>query len=165
MKKGSGLNEKGTFAVPFFVGPDPFVEILQKMPLPGDGENPLAIDDRRPWTHLRLNIFPDGGVARLRVHGEAVIDWMPIAKAGRAIDLASILNGGLVLGASDMHYGARDNMIMPWPREEHGRWLGNQAPSRTGLRLGDRPARHRRLIRSRDRYEPLQGSSRTRRVT
>ena len=113
VKKGSGLNKKGTLGVPFSLRPDPFVEILQKVPLRGDGDNFLAIDDRRPWTHLRLNIFPDGGVARLRVHGEAVIDWMPIAKAGRAIDLASILNGGLVLGASDMHYGGRDNMIMP----------------------------------------------------
>jgi allantoicase len=89
------------------------VEILQKSPLQGDSDNFLAIDDRRPWTHLRLNIFPDGGVARLRVYGEAEIDWAPIAAAGRTIDLASILNGGLVLGASDMHFGARDNMIMP----------------------------------------------------
>jgi allantoicase len=89
------------------------VEILQKSPLQGDGDNFLAIDDRRPWTHLRLNIYPDGGVARLRVYGEAEIDWAPIAKTRRVVDLASILNGGLVLGASDMHFGARDNMIMP----------------------------------------------------
>jgi allantoicase len=95
------------------IRPDPFVEILQKSSLQGDGDNLLAIDDRRPWTHLRLNIFPDGGVARLRVYGEAEIDWTPIAKAGRTLDLASIRNGGLVLGASDMHFGARDNMIMP----------------------------------------------------
>ena len=33
--------------------------------------------------------------------------------AARVVDLASIRNGGLVLGASDMHFGARDNMIMP----------------------------------------------------
>ena len=87
--------------------------ILPKSPLRGDSDNFFTIDDRRPWTHLRLNIFPDGGVARLRVYGEAAIDWARVAKAGRAIDLASILNGGLVLGASDMHFGARDNMIMP----------------------------------------------------
>jgi allantoicase len=93
--------------------PDPFVEILQKSPLQGDGDNLLAIDDRRPWTHVRLNIFPDGGVARLRAYGEAAIDWTAVARAKRTVDLASILNGGLVLGASDMHFGARDNMIMP----------------------------------------------------
>jgi allantoicase len=81
--------------------------------LKGDSDNFFATDDRRPWTHLRLNIYPDGGVARLRVYGEAAIDWARVAKARRAVDLASILNGGLVLGASDMHFGAKDNMIMP----------------------------------------------------
>jgi allantoicase len=91
----------------------PFVEILPQSALAGDSNNLFAVNDRRPWTHLRLNIFPDGGVARFRVYGEAAIDWARVARAGRAIDLASILNGGLVLGASDMHFGARDNMIMP----------------------------------------------------
>jgi allantoicase len=91
----------------------PFVEILPKSPLQGDINNLIAVDDPRPWTHLRLNIFPDGGVARLRVYGEAEVDWTQVGRAGRAVDLASILNGGLVLGASDMHFGARDNMIMP----------------------------------------------------
>ena len=93
--------------------PDPFVEILPKTALRGDADNFLAIEDRRPWTHLRLNIFPDGGVARLRVFGEAAIDWATLARGRRVIDLASILNGGLVLGASDMHFGTRDNLIMP----------------------------------------------------
>jgi allantoicase len=91
----------------------PWTAILTKSALRGDGDNFFAIDNRQPWTHLRLNIFPDGGVARLRVYGEAAIDWTRIAKASRAHDLVSILNGGLVLSASDMHFGARDNMIMP----------------------------------------------------
>jgi allantoicase len=91
----------------------PWTTILPKRELRGDGPNLLAITDVRPWTHVRLNIFPDGGVARLRVYGEAEIDWRRIARAGRTVDLASILNGGLVLGASDMHYGAKDNLIMP----------------------------------------------------
>src|SRR5262245_14284777 len=112
VKKGSGLFDGSAYAKPSN-RPDPFVEILPKSLLQGDGDNYLAIDDRRPWTHLRLNIFPDGGVARLRVYGEAEIDWAPIAKAGSMLDLASIRNGGLVLGASDMHFGGRDNMIMP----------------------------------------------------
>ena len=91
----------------------PFVEILPTSGLRGDSDNFFAIADRRSWTHLRLNIVPDGGVARLRVYGEAAIAWAEVAKAGRAVDLASILYGGLVLGASDMHFGARDNLIMP----------------------------------------------------
>jgi allantoicase len=87
--------------------------ILEQSPLRGDGDNLMVIGDRRPWTHVRLNIFPDGGVARLRVYGEAAIDWARVARGRAAIDLASILNGGLVIGARDMHFGARDNMIMP----------------------------------------------------
>jgi allantoicase len=89
------------------------VEILPKSPLRGDCDNFFAIDDERAWTHVRLNIYPDGGVARLHVFGDAAIDWPARARGGRSIDLACILNGGLVLRASDMHFGARDNMIMP----------------------------------------------------
>ncbi len=112
LKKGSGLLHVSAYAKTAN-RPDPFFPILPKSALRGDSDNLFAVDDRRAWTHLRLNIFPDGGVARLRVYGEAAIDWARIARARRAIDLASILNGGLVIGASDMHFGARDNLIMP----------------------------------------------------
>jgi allantoicase len=88
-------------------------ELLAKSQLQGDTHNHFAVASNQRVTHLRFNIFPDGGVARLRVFGEAAIDWDHVIKAGRPIDLASILNGGLVLGASDMHFGAKDNMIMP----------------------------------------------------
>ena len=91
----------------------PWVTILERTPLKGDQSNLLAVDNRRPWTHVRLNIFPDGGVARLRVHGAAEIDWARVARTKRVVDLASVLNGGLVLGANDVHYGAPLNMIMP----------------------------------------------------
>ena len=62
---------------------------------------------------MRLNIFPDGGVARLRVYGDVVVDWPRLMRGQRAVDLAAIRHGGLVLGASDMHFGGKDNMIMP----------------------------------------------------
>jgi allantoicase len=91
----------------------PWTTLLSKTPLRGDGDNYFVIDDRRAWTHLRLNIFPDGGVARLRVYGEAVIDWRRIARQGRAVDLAAIVNGGLAIDASDRHYGNPNNMLMP----------------------------------------------------
>ncbi len=90
----------------------PWTPVLPKTVLGGDRHNYIAIDDDRAWTHLRLNIFPDGGVARLRVYGDVVVDWDRLASR-RAIDLADIRHGGLVLGASDMHYGAKDNMLMP----------------------------------------------------
>ena len=91
----------------------PWAPLLLRTALRGNGSNLFPIDDDRLCTHLRLNIFPDGGVARLRAYGDAEIDWSAIARAGRAVDLASIRHGGLVLGASDMHFGAKDNLIMP----------------------------------------------------
>jgi allantoicase len=91
----------------------PWTTLLDRSPLKGDADNLFAISDERPWTHVRLNIFPDGGVARLRVFGEAVVDWGRIARGRRAVDLAGIRSGGLVLGASDMHFGGQDNLIMP----------------------------------------------------
>jgi allantoicase len=90
-----------------------WTEILPKTSLRGDSHNLIPIDSDRPWTKLRLNIYPDGGVARLRVFGDVLVDWSKVAKSGRAVDLAAIWNGGLVVAASDVHYGAKDNMLMP----------------------------------------------------
>lgn len=90
-----------------------WVEVLPRTPLKGDSENLFAVPDERPWSHVRLNIFPDGGVARLRVHGDVVPDWKKLSRPKALIDLAAIENGGLVLGASDMHFGAKDNLILP----------------------------------------------------
>ncbi|MEO7134376.1 MAG: allantoicase [Vicinamibacterales bacterium] len=91
----------------------PWTTILEKTALQGNGHNFIAISDRRPWTHLRLSIYPDGGVARLRVYGEVCVDWKKIAPGDRVVDLASIANGGLFLDASDTHYGTRGALLMP----------------------------------------------------
>jgi len=94
----------------------PWVALLPKSPLAGNSHNYFDIagpGSAKRWTHLRLNIFPDGGVARLRAYGEVAVDWRAASRRAAAVDLASIRNGGLVLGASDMHFGAKDNMIMP----------------------------------------------------
>jgi len=89
----------------------PWTPILPRTALRGDGHNFIAIDDQRAWTHVRLNIYPDGGVARLRVYGDVFVDWRRVGR--RVIDLADIRHGGLVLAVSDMHYGAKENMLMP----------------------------------------------------
>ena len=87
--------------------------LLPKTALKGDAPNPFRIDGvNERVTHLRLNIYPDGGVARLRVHGEPVPDPRVFA-AGREVDLAAMENGGFVLSCSDMHYGHRQNLIQP----------------------------------------------------
>jgi len=91
----------------------PWTTLLPKVELGGNCDNFFAVDNSRPWTHVRLNIFPDGGVARLRVHGEVAVDWPRVAPRGRSVDLASIAHGGIVLDVSDMHYGATNNLLMP----------------------------------------------------
>ncbi|MBI1786958.1 MAG: allantoicase [Acidobacteria bacterium] len=84
-------------------------EMLPLSRLQGDSENPFPIDWDERVTHLRFNIFPDGGVARLRVHGHVVPSW---PDAGE-VDLAAVENGGLVAESSDMFFGSRHNLIMP----------------------------------------------------
>lgn len=91
----------------------PWTTLLEKSVLRGNGDNFFSIADRQAWTHLRLSIYPDGGVARLRVFGEVAVDWARVAPKGRVVDLASITNGGLFVDASDTHYGTRGALIMP----------------------------------------------------
>jgi allantoicase len=88
-----------------------WTEILPRSVLRGDAENPFAIVPRGRATHLRFHIYPDGGVARLRVYGEPVRD--PRLRPGVTADLAALTNGGLVVGCSDMFFGHRHNLILP----------------------------------------------------
>jgi len=87
-----------------------WTELLPTSALAGDSKNRFAIAHRGRITHLRLNIFPDGGVARLRVHG--VVTPRPAQLAG-TIDLAALENGGWVESCSDMFFGSRNNLIKP----------------------------------------------------
>ncbi len=90
-----------------------WTEILPRTKLEGNAKNPFAVTSSAAFTHLRLRIFPDGGVARLRVHGDVVPDWRRIGHARGEIDLAAVEHGGDVLLASDMFFGERRNLVMP----------------------------------------------------
>jgi allantoicase len=87
-----------------------WAEILPKTGLRGDTRNPFEIASTLRFTHLRFNIFPDGGVARLRVHGIALPDWK---RFGNEVDLAAAECGGVIVDSSDRHYGHPLNLIMP----------------------------------------------------
>ncbi len=95
-------------------------EILPSSALKGDTQNLMAIDSPHFFTHVRLNIFPDGGVARLRVYGEVIPDWKRIVSSGKEIDLVAVENGGLVCSASDMFFGSRHNLVLPGPAKNMG---------------------------------------------
>ena len=114
----------------------------------GDTANRYAVADRRRWTHVRLSIYPDGGVARFRVHGQVVPD--PAFMTG-TIDLAALENGGRLAGLLRclLLLGRKPDHARPGPG--HERRLGERAPPRSGPRLRDLPARRRRSA-------PLRGS-------
>ena len=90
-----------------------WAEILSKAALSGDTQNNFAVDYPERATHVRLKIFPDGGVARLRIHGDVLPDWDSLKKRDSEIDLAAVENDGTVPLASDMFFGHRSNLIMP----------------------------------------------------
>jgi len=98
--------------------------LLPRSELAGDAKNafPVAVAERsaRRVTHVRLNIFPDGGVARLRVMGEALPEWTRLLATGEEIDLAAAVNGGYVVDASDRFFGEPRNMLMPYPAANTG---------------------------------------------
>jgi allantoicase len=85
--------------------------LVERSPIKGDAENAFPVHSSRRWTHVRLSIYPDGGVARLRVHGEVLPD--PELLAGGGVDLAALDNGGLVTGCSNMFYSSPNNLISP----------------------------------------------------
>jgi allantoicase len=85
--------------------------LVPRSPARGDTRNAYPVEDS-PWiTHVRLCQYPDGGVARLRVHGNPVPD--PRFLLGFALDLAALANGGVVTGCSNMHYSSPTNLISP----------------------------------------------------
>jgi allantoicase len=96
-----------------------WIPILEKSPLNPGSQNPFAIASDETWTHVRLNIFPDGGVARLRIYGIVVPDWSKL-KPDELIDLAAVENGGVPLACSDMFFSSMNNLIMPGRSENMG---------------------------------------------
>ncbi|MGW5383177.1 allantoicase [Nocardia sp. NPDC003963] len=84
--------------------------IVPKSALAGDRENPFRVAGERRFTHIRLSIYPDGGVARFRVHGEPMPD--PRLLTG-TVDLAALENGADVVGCSDMFYSSPLNLLRP----------------------------------------------------
>ena len=91
-----------------------WTELLPRAALAGDSKNAFTITHAGRVTHLRLNIFPDGGVARLRVHGVVAPRWSRL-RANGLVDLAALEHGGWVESCSDMFFGSRNNLIKPGP--------------------------------------------------
>lgn len=95
-----------------------WTEIVPRSPVGGDSQNPFDVDYDRLVTHVRLRQYPDGGVARLRVHGEPVGD--PRWVAGRSFDLAALEHGARIVDCSNRFYSSPDNLVAPGPARVMG---------------------------------------------
>jgi allantoicase len=87
-------------------------EILPKCHLDAGSRNFYESNSDELFTHIRLHIYPDGGVARFRVYGEVFRNWDAVS-ANEEIDLAAALNGGKAIACNDMFFSAMSNLIMP----------------------------------------------------
>ncbi|TWD73136.1 allantoicase [Kribbella amoyensis] len=84
--------------------------LVPESAISGDAENLFEITDPHRWTHVRLSIYPDGGVARFRVHGEPVPD--PRFLDG-TVDLAAVENGAAVVACSNEFYSSPTRLLQP----------------------------------------------------
>lgn len=89
-----------------------WVKVTPKLDLKGDDRVYVPVEHATPITHVRLHIYPDGGVARLRVWGRVDPDWSKVG-ADEVIDLLAVARGGRGIIANDEHYGAVGNLTAP----------------------------------------------------
>jgi allantoicase len=87
-------------------------EVLPRTRVDRGAHNYLKIENSGRVTHLRLRIFPDGGVARFRAYGEVRPDWSRLVP-GQLVDLASIAWGGKALACNDAFFSSKDNINLP----------------------------------------------------
>ena len=95
-----------------------WIPLVPRSPVRGNHRNTFDVHHEERITHVRLCQYPDGGVARLRVHGHVVPD--PFHFTSNALDLAALENGGTVVGCSNMFYSSPTNLISP----DHARIMG-----------------------------------------
>ena len=89
---------------------DGWVEIVPRIELAGNSHHYLDVRDDTVRTHVRLHIYPDGGVARLRIFGEIRANF---ADVDGFVDLAAVGHGGRAIACSDEHYGSMQNLLAP----------------------------------------------------
>lgn len=88
-----------------------WTEILPSTSLSGNSHHLLRANSDAAWTHLRVNIYPDGGIARLRVYGQPVGVFENVGD--QLVDLVALENGGRPVAWNDAHFGSAANLILP----------------------------------------------------
>jgi allantoicase len=88
-----------------------WIKILDKKKLGPNKNHNFKIKNKSIFTHIKLNIFPDGGVARLRIYGE--VEIKKINFGNKLINLTSVLNGASIVGCNNEHFGRAENVLAP----------------------------------------------------
>ena len=127
--------------------------IVPRSPLDGDARNEFDVTPGRRYTHVRLTIYPDGGVARLRVHGYPLPELTFLDL--NSFDLAALENGARIFGCSNMFYSSPANLISPgfaasmgegWEtarrRDDANDWVSVQLAARGVIRLAELDTSH-----------------------
>lgn len=73
----------------------------------------------KSYTHIRLSMYPDGGIARFRLYG-AVVPVFPSTASSEVFDLAATVNGGVAVACSDQHFGSKENLLLPGRGKDMG---------------------------------------------
>ena len=88
-----------------------WITILNKKKLDPNKNHNFNIKNKSIFTHIKLNIYPDGGVARLRIFGE--IEMKNVNFGSKMINLCSMLNGASIIGCNNEHFGRAENILAP----------------------------------------------------
>ncbi len=88
-----------------------WITILNKKKLDPNKNHNFNIKNKSIFTHIKLNIYPDGGVARLRIFGE--IEMKDVNFGSKMINLCSMLNGASIIGCNNEHFGRAENILAP----------------------------------------------------
>lgn len=127
--------------------------LVPRSPLNGNTRNEFDVSSQRRFTHVRLSIYPDGGVARLRVHGFPLpeLSFLDL----NSFDLAALENGARIFGCSNMFYSSPANLISPgfaatmgdgWEtarrRDDGNDWVSVQLAGRGVIRLAELDTSH-----------------------
>jgi len=86
--------------------------LIESTSLRGDSHHYFSIESADSYTHVRLNIYPDGGIARLRIYGRVVCDAAALDQSKRH-DLAAVELGARAIAWNDAHFGAAANLLNP----------------------------------------------------
>lgn len=86
--------------------------LIPAVSLQGDSHCFVEINDEREWTHVRLNSYPDGGIARLRVYGLPKVNWQALPQ-DEVYETSAVANGGRIVAVSNAHYGVPFRLNMP----------------------------------------------------